>query len=153
MIHPDKLEVHLSEAEQNHFKLLVIPSEIVDEEETITFLKSKGWSVYNVTKEFLRILETVPKDKWRMRGSIELEKWLSSLPGDKFVFHRVDMLFSPELGKVDPIRTFKYFSRGRRSVLLFPGRIKGQRAEYSIEGKPDHMVMDVSEVLCLRASS
>lgn len=139
---------YLSEAAQNHFKLLVVPEEGMDKEEIIGFLQARGWQIYSVTKEFLRILEKIPKEKRRLRGSIELKKWLYKLKGDKFLFDNIDVLFSPELGKIDPIRMFKYFSRDCKSVLLFPGRIKGRQAEYSLEGKPDHMVMDVSEVLC-----
>lgn len=150
LIRPEELEEYLQEAEQNYFKLLVIPSEPAGEKGIIDFLESRGWSPYDMTREFLRILDSIPRDKWQLRGSIELDRWLSNLPGEKSVFHSVDLLFSPELGKIDPVRTLKYFSRGRRSVLLFPGRINGQRAEFSIEGKPDYMVMDVSEVLCVR---
>ena len=145
---PDKLAAYLSEAEQNHFKLLIVPESAINKEKMIAFLKTKEWQEFNVTKEFLDILKDIPKEKMRLRGSIELEKWLQNLKGDKFIFYNIDMLFSPELGKIDPIRLFKYFSRNHRSVLFFPGRIRGSRAEYSLEGKPDHMVMDVSEVLC-----
>ena len=145
---PNRFDEYLSEAAQNHFKLLVVPEEGIDKEEIITFLQARDWEMYSVTKEFLRILEKIPKEKRRLRGSMELKKWLYNLKKDKFLFDNIDVLFSPELGKIDPIRMFKYFSRDRRSVLFFPGRIRGRRAEYSLEGKPDHMVMDVSEVLC-----
>ena len=145
---PNKFDEYLLEAAQNHFKLLVVPEEGIDKEEIIAFLQARGWQMYSVTKEFLCILEKIPKDKRRLRGSIELKKWLYNLKRDKFLFDNIDVLFSPELGKIDPIRMFKYFSRDRKSVLFFPGRIRGHRAEYSLEGKPDHMVMDVSEVLC-----
>lgn len=139
---------YLSEAAQNHFKLLVVPEEGIDKEEIIAFLDGRGWRKYSITKQFLSILEKIPKEKRRLRGSIELDKWLHNLRGQKFLFDDIDILFSPELGKIDPIRMFKYFSRDRRVVLFFSGRIRGRRAEYSIEGKPDHIVMDVSEVLC-----
>lgn len=148
LVDSNRLDAYLSEAEQNHFKLLVIPGEGADKEEIIAFLKARGWQEYNVTKEFLRVLMDIPKEKRRIRGPIELEKWLCNLKGDKFIFDNVDMLFCPELGKIDPIRMFKYFSRDHRSVLFFSGRIRGPRAEYSLEGKPEHSVMDVSEVLC-----
>ncbi len=143
-----RFDDYLSEAAQNHFKLLVVPEEGIEKEEIVDLLKAKGWQLFNVTKELLAILERIPKEKRRLRGSMELEKWLHNLKGDKFLFDNVDLLFSPELGKIDPIRMFKYFSRDNKAVLFFPGRIKGRQAEYSLEGKPDHIAMDVSEVLC-----
>ena len=144
----NRFDEYLSEAEQNHFKLLVVPEEGVDKEEIIASLQARGWHVYSVTKEFLRIVENIPKKKRRLRGSIEFKNWLYNLKKDKFLFDHIDVLFSPDLGKIDPIRMFKYFSRDHRSVLFFPGRIRGRQAEYSLEGKPDHMIMDISEVLC-----
>lgn len=142
------LESYLSEVGYNHFKLLVVPEEAVDKDRVTTFLVARGWHVYNVTKESVQVLEKIPKEKRRLRGPIELERWLSNLKGDRFLFDNIDVLFSPELGKIDPIRMFKYFSREHESILFFPGRIRGAQAEYSLEGKPDHIVMDVSEVLC-----
>jgi len=142
------LEAYLSEVGHNHFKLLVVPEEAVDKDRVTALLVAKGWHLYNVTKESVQVLEKIPKEKRRLRGPIELERWLSNLKGDKFLFDNIDVLFSPELGKIDPIRMFKYFSREHESILFFPGRIRGAQAEYSLEGKPDHIVMDVSEVLC-----
>lgn len=144
----NRFDDYLSDAIQNHFKLLVVPEEGVNKEEIITFLKERGWQFYNLTQELLVILDKIPEEKKRLRGSIELEKWLRSLEGDKFVFDNIELLFSPEIGKIDPIRMIKYFSRDHSAVMFFPGRVRGKQAEYSIEGKDDYMIMDVSEVLC-----
>ena len=144
----DRFDHYLSDAGQNHFKLLVVPEEGTNKDEIIEFLKGKDWRLYNITQELLVILERIPKEKRRLRGPIELEKWLRSLDGDRFVFDKIELLFSPETGKIDPIRMIKYFSRDHHSVMFFPGRVRGKQAEYSLEGKEDHMIMDVSEVLC-----
>lgn len=145
----EEIMKYLDEAENNYFKLLVIPEDSRERDDIVKFLESRGWSRLDVAKEVFRIAKTIPEDKKRLRMSIELEKWLGSLSGDRYIFENISVLFSPELGKIDPIRLFKYrFSRERRAVLIFPGRIKGEKAEYSLEGRPDHMTMDVSEVIC-----
>jgi hypothetical protein len=138
----------LDDARQNHFKLLIIPEEEINKEEVKDFLKERGWKLYNLTQELLAILEKIPKEKRRLRASIEFEKWLHELDGSKFLFDNIELLFSPEIGKIDPIRMLKYFSRDHTSVMFFPGKVRGKQAEYSIEGKEDYMIMDVSEVLC-----
>ena len=51
----------------------------------------------------------------------------------------VELLFSPELGKVNPVDTFKRISRQRPVVLSLPARRRGAHAEYSTVGRLDHM--------------
>jgi hypothetical protein len=139
---------YLNVAADNHFKLLIVPEECQERDQILRTLQANGWRRFDVTKEVLKIAANIPKEKRLIRLSLELKAWLNNLQGDKFLFANIGILFSPELGKIDPIRLFKYFSRGRQSVLLFPGRISGQKAEFSQEGKPDYMTMDVSEVVC-----
>lgn len=143
------IEKYLDVANKNYFKLLVIPDDVKEKSEIVAFLKKDGWNNIDVTKEVLRIVEGVPEDKKRLRVAMELEKWLNNLKADKCIFENISILFSPELGKIDPIRLIKYgFARERRAVIMFPGHIRGDKAEYSLEGKEDHMIMDVSEVVC-----
>jgi hypothetical protein len=140
---------YLDAADKNYFKLLVIPEDASEKSEIVGFLRKNGWNSVDVTKEVLRIAEGIPDDKKRLRVPMELEKWLNNLSLDKVIFENISILFSPELGKIDPIRLLKYgFARDRRAVVIFPGHIKGDKAEYSLEGKKDHMMMDVSEVVC-----
>jgi hypothetical protein len=145
----EQIMKYLDEAENNYFKLLVIPEDCKEKNDIIRFLEDQGWKRLDITKEVFRIEKDIPRDKEKLRTSIELENWLSNLSGDKYIFENIEILFSPELGKIDPIRLFKYrFCRERIAILIFPGRIKGEKAEYSLEGREDHMIMDVSEVIC-----
>jgi hypothetical protein len=144
-----EISKYLDEAEKNYFKLLVIPENIKEKDAILRFLQSNGWASVDIASEVLKVAETVPEEKKRLRIPMELEKWLSNLKTDKCIFENIAILFSPELGKIDPIRLIKYaFSREKRAVVIFPGRIHGEKAEYSLEGKKDHMIMDVSEVVC-----
>jgi len=51
----------------------------------------------------------------------------------------VELLFSPELGKINPVDTFKRISRQRPVVLALPARRQGAHAEYSLLGREDYM--------------
>ncbi|WNZ30023.1 MAG: BREX-3 system P-loop-containing protein BrxF [Candidatus Bathyarchaeota archaeon] len=140
---------YLDAVNKNYFKLLVIPDDVKEKSEIIAFLKKSGWTSIDVTNEVLRIAEGVSEEKKRLRVPMELEKWLNNIVTDKCIFENISILFSPELGKIDPIRLFKYgYARERNAIVIFPGRIRGDKAEYSLEGKEDHMIMDVSEVVC-----
>ena len=55
----------------------------------------------------------------------------------------VEMLFSPELGKVNPVDTFKRISRQRPVVLALPARHDGSYAEYSTIGRADYLRMEI----------
>jgi hypothetical protein len=65
----------------------------------------------------------------------------------------VEMLFSPDLGKINPVETFKRMSRQRPVILALPMRRQGDTIEYSTLDRADHMsipletypVIDMSE--------
>jgi len=59
----------------------------------------------------------------------------------------VEILFSPELGKVNPVDTFKRISRERPVVLALPARRDGSHAEYSTIGRPDYLRMEISDYI------
>ena len=63
--------------------------------------------------------------------------------GRTLLVDNVEMLFSPDLGKVNPVDTFKRMSRQRSVVLALPARRQGEHAEYSNMWRDDHMLMSL----------
>ena len=59
--------------------------------------------------------------------------------GRPLLVDNVELLFSPELGKINPVDTFKRISRQRPVVLALPARRQGAHAEYSLLGREDYM--------------
>jgi len=57
----------------------------------------------------------------------------------------VEILFSPELGRINPVDTFKRISRQRPVVLALPARRQGACAEYSALGRQDHMSIPLED--------
>ena len=53
----------------------------------------------------------------------------------------LEILFSPELGKINPIDTFMKISRQRVVVIGLPARRQGLAAVYSLVGREDYMSM------------
>ncbi len=51
----------------------------------------------------------------------------------------IELLFSPELGKLNPLDTFKRMSRQRPVILALPARRVGNQAEYSSLGQADYL--------------
>lgn len=61
----------------------------------------------------------------------------------------VELLFSPELGRINPVDTFKRVSRQRPVVLALPARRQGMHAEYSALGRADQMLMPLEDYTVL----
>ena len=69
--------------------------------------------------------------------------------GRPLLIDNVELLFSPELGRINPVDTFKRVSRQRPVVLALPARRQGMHAEYSNLGRADHMLMPLEEYTVL----
>ncbi len=65
--------------------------------------------------------------------------------GEPLLIDNTEVLFSPELGKLNPIDTFKRISRQRPVVLALPARRVGRQAEYSTLGRADYLRMPLEE--------
>ncbi len=50
----------------------------------------------------------------------------------------MEVLLSPELGKLNPVDTFKRMARQRPVVLALPCQRQGDAAEYSVMGREDY---------------
>jgi hypothetical protein len=69
--------------------------------------------------------------------------------GRPLFIDNVELLFSPELGKVNPVDTFKRISRQRPVVLALPARRDGSYAEYSTIGRADYLRMEIGDYIIL----
>jgi hypothetical protein len=69
--------------------------------------------------------------------------------GRPLLVDNVELIFSPELGRINPVDTFKRVSRQRPVVLALPARRQGMHAEYSTLGRADHMLMPLEDYTVL----
>ncbi|MCL4298470.1 MAG: BREX-3 system P-loop-containing protein BrxF [Anaerolineae bacterium] len=68
---------------------------------------------------------------------------------EPLLIDNIEILFSPELAKLNPIDTFKRMSRQRPIVLALPARRAGNYAEYSTLGQADYLKMPLDEFTCI----
>lgn len=77
-----------------------------------------------------------------------LKTWMDSPENNSeetIAFYDVDYMFSPEVGNLDPIKNFNYYSRDKQIIILFLNCKKiGNLLIYSTEGSPDYNEMDIS---------
>jgi len=105
-----------------------------------------GGAYLNVNLELTRQLLTIDARTYATKASDFLKDMCNAQEPDHPLFlDNIELLFSPEVGCLNPVDLFKKVSRERVIVLSLPCRLTGQaRAEYSVPGRRDHMSLDLS---------
>lgn len=100
----------------------------------------------NVNLELTRQLLTIDARTYATKASDILKNLCDAQDPERPLFlDNIELLFSPEVGRLNPVDLFKKISRERLIVLSLPCRLTGQaRAEYSEPGRRDYMSLDLS---------
>jgi hypothetical protein len=107
----------------------------------------------NMNLELTERLLTLPRRKYD--DGVTAHRLIDELcdelspDGEPLLIDNVEILFSPELGKLNPIDTFKRMSRQRPVVVALPARRVGNHAEYATIGQADHLRMSLEEFVYL----
>lgn len=141
-----KLETLLEQNRNNYYKMLVIVDNARQHEKLTEVLTAQGWQVFNVTDHLLQLIERVPEKERKLRIGRIIKEWVRALP-DKVVLYDTNILYSPELGRLNPVGAFKYKSREKEMIVIMSGQIYGERIRYSEYGREDFCEMDISELI------
>lgn len=144
-----KLEELIKQNHSNHYKMLVIVDNNKQQDKIIDKLKGDGWEAFDVTKNIVEMIEGIPDDKIKLRIGEQIKKWVKGLP-DKIILYNTNILYSPELGRLNPIGAFKYKARDREIILFVEGHTSGNRIRYSTYDRDDYSEMDVGELIHVR---
>ena len=144
-----KMQELIKQNRSNHYKMLVVVDNNNQQDKIINKLKDDGWEAYDVTKSIVEITKDIPDDKIKLRIGEQIKKWVKSLP-DKIILYNTNILYSPELGRLNPIGAFKYKSRDREMILFVEGHTSGNRIRYSTYDRDDYSEMDVGELIHVR---
>ena len=144
-----KLQTLLEQSRTNHYKTLVIVDNNKQQDRIINALKELDWAAFDVTDKVLEMIKGIPEGKVKLRIGDLLKKWFTNLP-DKLILYNTTILYSPELGRLNPVGAFKYKSRTKETILIMEGRVSGDRIQYSDYGKEDYSEMDVSELIHIK---
>lgn len=141
-----KLETLMEQNRNNHYKMLVIVDNARQYEKIIEALHPQDWQAFNVADYILEKLEHIPEKERRLRIGRIIKEWFRELP-DKVILYDTNILYSPELGRFNPVGAFKYKSREKEIIVIMNGQIYGEKVRYSQPGRDDYNEMDVSELL------
>lgn len=143
------LQELIRQANTNHYRMLLVIDNDHNSEPIIEVLQQQGWTAYDVEQVILEMIERLPPNKAKLRISTELKKWFLQLP-EKIILYNTTILYSPELGRLNPVGAFKYKSRENLVVVFAEGRLINQKLQYSEYNREDHTEVDVSEIICVR---
>ena len=144
-----KLKELLQQAHSSHYKMLAIVDNSNQAKTIIERLSPDGWRGYDVEEAVIEILEGIPADRRRVRIGDAIKKWFHSLP-DNAVLYNTNILYSPDLGRLNPIGAFKYKSREKEIIVILSGELTSNKICYSTMDRPDYTEMDISEIICVR---
>lgn len=130
----------------NYYKMLVIVDNSNQHDIIIKALSDKGWQAVDVTEASLHILERIPENQRIFEFGDALKKWFRELP-DRVIFYNTSILYSPELGQLNPVGAFKYKSREKEIIVIMNGQLYGERIQYSELGRDDYCEIDISELI------
>lgn len=142
------LDILLDENRTNHYKLLTIVGINPPKYETIIqYLKNNEWEVYDVEDKVFEIADDMPFQKVKLRIGREIKRWVRSLD-NKVVLINSNILYSEDMGKINPFSAFKYSMRSdREGVLFLDAKLKGNMAIYSTPDRPDYQEFELTDVL------
>jgi hypothetical protein len=102
-----------------------------------------GAEYVNLNLKLTERLLTVPQSRYN--DGVTVHRLIDELcdelspDGRPLFIDNVELLFSPEVGKVNPVDTFKRISRQRQVVLALPVKRLGNNVVYSVLGREDYM--------------
>jgi hypothetical protein len=143
------LSTLLEQNATNYYKMLVIVDNSHQEDKIISALTGQGWTAIDVEAEVLKLISDMPPEKIKLRIGDAIKQWFNGLP-DKIILYNTSILYSPDLGRLNPVGAFKYKARERELIVLLEGQEHSERIVYSQYGRPDHCEMDVSELIHTR---
>ena len=117
-----------------------------NKEEYFQESKDLNLKLININKELSELLSDCSSSQKKNESWEILKTYLENLDDDVLAIYNVDYLFSPELGCLNPVHNFNYYSRDKQVIVLFLNARKfGDKLIYSEEGNPDFNTMDISE--------
>jgi len=105
-----------------------------------------GGAYLNLNLELSDQLLAIDPQRYATQASVLVEDLCQAGdPRCPLFVDNLELLFSPEVGRINPVDLFRKISRTRVVVMVLPCRLLARdRAQYSEPGRPDHMILDLS---------
>lgn len=110
----------------------------------------------NLNLELSERLLSIPISRYRDGITVHqiIDELCDEISSDQktLLIDNLELLFSPELGKINPIDTFKRISRQRPVAIALPAQRHGTLAVYSSSGHDDYFAMPLEDYTVIEVS-
>lgn len=102
-----------------------------------------------LSERLLKLPKTVMNDGVTVPNLIDEICDVFSPSRETLFVDNIELLFSPELGKINPVDTFKRISRQRPVVIAIPAYREGSMAVYSTPNSKDYFPIPLEEFVTI----
>ena len=147
-----KLKLALVRIENDHFKLILLCGSFKTGKTTIMKKMSSqdGYYYMNLNLLLTENLLLQREESYSVKSQDIIKEIFDNTSYPITLVDNIELLFSNEIGKLNPVDVFKNIARDRVIILALPCKVKGNKAEYSVIGRNDHMIMDISGLTVIR---
>jgi len=139
----NELKQLLQDVKDQYHRVIIINEE--NAESYKKFCKDNKIQVLNLSTKLSELVANLSADEKPMEAWDKLKEWMSSLKDTILAFDNIDYLFSPEVGIIDPIKNFNYYSRDKQVIIVFiKARKRNNLLIYSEEGNEDYSELDIT---------
>lgn len=128
----------------NRYRLIIINED--NSENYKKYCLDNGIKLIDLSLKLSELLFEMTEEEKEHEAWDIFKEWMENQKDRVLAFYNIDYMFSPELGNLDPIKNFNYYSRDKQIIIIFINARKiGNLLLYSEEGLPDYNNMDISE--------
>jgi hypothetical protein len=139
----DNLDQLLEDIKNQYNRVIIINEE--DSEKFKVFLKNKKIPIINLSQKLSELISNLSDKEKQMEAWDVLKNFMDGFDKQIIAFENIDYMFSPEVGVLNPISNFNYYSRNKKPIILFiRAKKRGNLLIYSDEGNIDYCEMDIS---------
>lgn len=133
-------------ANNDHFKLIIISGGFKTGK---TYLMKKiandfEYIYLNLNLILSRRLLQIKEDSYVTQSQDIIKEIFDELNEKILLVDNIELLFSKEVAALNPVEVFKNLARDKIIILSLPGKIKGDKIQYSTMDRTDYKLMDVS---------
>lgn len=144
----EKLLNTLDLIKHEYFKLIIITGPFASGKTRILkkLADRPGFSYLNMNLELTNRLMGIKESDYDTRAQELVKDMIDDYSDTILLIDNIELFFSPEIGKIDPVSAFKNLSRDKIIVISIPGKHRGGKIIYSSLDRNDYLEMDISDL-------
>lgn len=146
IVKKERLLKAIKSASNDHFKLIIISGGFKSGK---THLLKKlaidfEYLYLNLNLLLSKKLLQINEDSYVTQSQDVIKEIFDDLNDKIILVDNIELLFSKEVASLNPVEVFKNLARDKLIIMSLPGKLKGDKIEYSTLDRIDYKLMDVS---------